>query len=132
MALHATRERLEMKFKIAIVALAVLTYARPSAGMDWKPIAAVTFGESLDAASTLRFLSNGSGCVESNRFIGTHPSALTVISQKAAVVVGSALFVKVTGRSTSKPVRVIGKVFAYALGATSARSGLRNISLCGL
>lgn len=115
--------------------LLVLALAVPASAQSrfaWTPVLATAAGQSVDAISTVRFLSNGSGCVESNRLIGTHPATWTLVSQKAAVILGTALVVKVTGKSAVKPIRVIGQVFAYALGATGLHSGLRNASLCGL
>jgi hypothetical protein len=117
-----------------VMVLVLLALARPAAAatFDWKPALALTAGQSLDAISTVRFLSNGSGCTESNRVIGAHPATWTLVAQKAAVIGLGVGILQLTGKSDRKAMRVIGQVFSYALGVTGARSAARNVSLCGL
>ncbi len=116
---------------LCVGCLGVASSVSAQSKFAWTPAVALAAGQSLDAISTVRFLNNGSGCTESNRFVGAHPSAWTLVAQKAAVVGLGVGILKLTGKSASKPIRVIGQVFNYALAGTGTKSAIRNASLCG-
>jgi len=88
-------------------------------------------GQSLDAASTQRFLTNGSGCTEANPHYGTRPTATRLWLGKAAVVGVLSLYLAVSERDSNKWVRRLPKLVAYYAAGQGAYSGVRNIQLCG-
>jgi hypothetical protein len=108
--------------------LVVLLIATPAQAFDWKPYAVLAAGQGLDTLTTLRPTPS---CVESNPLLGPHPSAVTVLVPKLAIIGGISLLVRFTERRDSRAARVIAKSAAYLGGAVGAKDGIGNLRLCG-
>lgn len=85
---------------------------------------AVILGQGLDGVSTLRFLHNGSGCVEGNPWFGMHPHDSTIVMAKIAVILLNMFTVRVFTGSTIT-------VMAYVTAVFGAVAGIGNFLLCG-
>jgi len=114
---------------LLLTQLAVAPVAAPA--RDWKPYVSMIVGQSLDAASTQRFLVNGSGCIEANPRYGPHPTATRLWLGKAAVVGVLSLYLAMSERDSNKWVRRLPKLVAYYAAGQGAYSGVRNVYVCG-
>ncbi len=115
------------------------------AHFDWKPVAVYAAGAAMDTASTMRFLRNGSGCVEATTrftlppFTPAHPDTVKMWRYDA---LGTASIFAVNGLAYSAVRRAPGsrvariaslasKAYGYGAGAWRAHGGIRNVSKCG-
>lgn len=119
---------------IPVVLLALALSAPVEAGaLKWKlaPYVALSSGQALDAASTLKFL-QGTRCVEGNRHFGPRPSAKTIIGAKVGVVAYASALVWLSDHyRVPKAVRWTMKGVAYFGGVVGAKDGIRNLHYCG-
>jgi hypothetical protein len=95
-----------------------------------QPMTVAIAGQGLDVVSTLRFLSNGSGCVEANPRYGPHPSAAALVGGKVALL-GVVYVTQRLGNDHGRVLRWVTRGFGYAAGAVGAVSAARNLRLCG-
>jgi hypothetical protein len=106
--------------------------------IDWIALAANAGGHAADASSTYRFLTNGSGCVESNPRLGLHPSTSAVVTTAAvsfgittAVQLGLTWWGNHAATSRGRSIAKWGaRSFGYGIGAVRTRSAIRNVALC--
>jgi hypothetical protein len=142
---HARLARLQRAFLI----VALLLLARASAAQDpphfsrgdWFAVAANVSGQALDGVSTQRFLHNGSGCTESNPALGPTPTAGQISVTKIIAVAGfTAMQAMLHWARVSDPgqhprvepwAKWSSRGFGLLSGAIGARSGIRNLRLCG-
>lgn len=114
-----------------VVAPATAVNAEPRR-IDWKPAIAAAFGQGADVTSTMRFLSNGSGCVEGNAVYGRHPSAARLIAVKAPTVALAALLSWRAAQSgAARWERRLARTFGYSAGLAGGAVAAWNIHGCG-
>ena len=121
--------------KIIPIVLALLCSATFAQAEPLKVSGAVLIaaaGQGLDATSTIRFLSNDSGCTEANPKYGPHPSAAQIILPKVALV-GAVYLTQRLATATHKRWLIrASQGLGYYAGAQGFYSGARNLALCGL
>jgi len=114
-----------------LVAMATVVNAEPGP-IDWKPAIAAAVGQGADAASTVRFLSNGSGCVEGNAVYGTRPTAARLIAVKAPTVAVAVLLAwRAVQPGAARWERRLARTFGYSAGIAGAGVAAWNIHGCG-
>jgi hypothetical protein len=123
---------------VAVLLVAAPVTAAPLQ-IDWVALTANATAHTVSAWSTQRFLTNGSGCVESNPRLGVHPSSGALVTNAAVsfgITTGAQLGLSwlATKAETSKGraiARWSARGLAYSAGAMRTRSAIRNVSLCG-
>ena len=131
--------------RVGMAILVCLLMARPSAAqdrplrIDWPSVAASIAGQTADQWSTYKFLRNGSGCTERNRFMGQNPSTPRIVLQEAAStggLVALQIWMAHLERHTQKAgarrvVRWVSRYIGYGNGAVGVKSTIHNVRLCG-
>jgi hypothetical protein len=123
---------------VAILAIAGVIVALPRAAtaeqgrIDWKPAIAAAIGQGADVTSTMRFLSNGSRCVEGNAVYGQRPSAARLIAVKAPTVAAAALLAwRAAQPGAARWERRLARTFGYSAGIVGGGVAAWNIHGCG-
>lgn len=130
--LEASAVLVGARIVLALVALLTWAPAARAAAIDWKPAIAAAVGQTADAVSTVRFLSNGSRCVEGNALYGTHPSAGRLLAVKAPTVAAAALLAWRAGQpGAPRWVGRLAGVFGYGAGITGGAVAVLNVRACG-
>lgn len=120
-----------------IIASATDTTATRS--FDWTPMVVYTASAVTDQWSTHRFLTNGSGCTEANRFLPGRPSdsQLTAHTISFGVIVLTASYLSqqvipthVKGRYLRSFWRAFGRGLPYSAGAAKFFAAGYNVGRC--
>ncbi len=127
-----------MAAMLALTATSAQAQSTPTSGIFRASVIYAIGGKLADGASTVRFLHNGSGCLEANPLVGSHPSAWTLAAGSAvtvtATVLASTLLERQARRETGRS-RTFLHGFAVGLnaftGSVGAASAVRNVALCG-
>lgn len=119
-------------------------HAGPLRGLLWDKTftAGLIAGQGFDAASTYRFLHNGSGCTETNAWLGPRPSAGKILAQKSFTVGISlayqALAYRVHERAKhegaegwARTAKWINRGVLLMGGLFGADAGVHNVRMCG-
>jgi len=121
--------------KVYVLVLIVLM-AVPAQGQDMKRIsyAVSAAGPIADFVSSVRFSTNGSGCLETN-VLTRHADETFDIGRglaNSAITVGVVwTTLWLTGRSRHKIVRWLGRGFAFTSAGVTMHAAVYNISNCG-
>jgi hypothetical protein len=114
------------------LALLLVAVATPAAALDWKPYAVAAAGQALDVTTTLHQINTPAlHCREANPVFGAHPSTLTLVLPKVALVVGVGLVLHLAETKGSTTARRVAKTLAYFSGGLGATAGVLNLRTCG-
>jgi hypothetical protein len=122
------------KLTLAMLLCSVSAQAQeaPRLHLDRLSVVAGVAGQVADGITSYRFLHNGSGCTESNRYTGPIPSAGQIVLSRA-VTVGVTLAAQYAlvrlghGSVTKWSSRLLG----YTSGAIGIQAAVHNVRSCG-
>jgi len=143
---------------LAIVALSLLQSGSRAAAsslntssdrpvsVDWTPVIAAAAGQPFDTVSTMRFLRNGSGCVEANDrywghdgFTPASPDVSKMWREKAIIIAAAATTTWAAGRlakqrpgtKTATAFKWLARGLGYGAAVRGGFSAVRNVAHCG-